>query len=188
MIGPTVDALIATLPPTALDPNGLWVRRELAAIAALLDDAANSDGRLYNEQDPALTAELLEDWERNYGLPDQCTPLGGTIAERVAQLLRKIASTGGQNAAYMIAVAAQLGASITITEFDPHTVDDAVDAPLYDDTVRFVWQVNLATPGLIDFSVDSAVDEPLQSGVSINVECVLNEIKPAHTQLIMNYF
>ena len=69
------------------------------------------------ESDPAQTVELLEDWERAYGLPDHCTPLNATVQRRQAALVARIASQGAQSIAYYVSPAATLGYCITITEF-----------------------------------------------------------------------
>ena len=182
------DALLACLPPVAYDPNAPYVQVEATVAATVLDAALNSDQRMLMEFDPAQTAEALIDWERNYGLPDQCAPAELVLAQRTALLLRKIASIGGQSRAYMIASGLAAGYVITITEFDPHTVLSGVDEALHDLDAPFMWQANVPLPAGALYSVESGVDEPLETGASYVIECLLNQIKPAHTLLLMNYF
>ena len=37
---------------------------------------------LIDESDPRSTLEMLNDWERAFGLPDSCTDAADTLAER----------------------------------------------------------------------------------------------------------
>lgn len=182
------DALLACLPPVAYDPSARYVQVEATVAATVLDAALNSDQRMLTEFDPARTSEALADWERNYGLPDQCTPADLVLAQRTAFLLRKIASTGGQSRAYMVASGLAAGYVITITEFDAHSVLSGVDDALHDLDAPFMWQANVPLPSGALYSVESGVDEPLETGAIYAIECLLNQIKPAHTLLLINYF
>ena len=68
------------------------------------------------EADPTQTLLLLPDWERDWGLPDPCTPLNATIAQRRAALVGKIVSNAGGNLSllqYLETVAAAYRYSIT---------------------------------------------------------------------------
>lgn len=183
----TTDAYLACLPPVAYDPNAPGVQVEAAVMAKVVDGVLNSDQRLLLELDPAQAAQSLPDWERNYGLPDQCSPLDLIVAQRTLMLLRKIASQGGQSRAYMISSALSAGYAITITEFDPHTVESDVDAALHDLDAPFMWQVNVQLPSGSLYTVESGVDEPLETGANSSLECLLNLIKPAHTLILFNY-
>jgi uncharacterized protein YmfQ (DUF2313 family) len=183
----TTEALLSGLPPVAYDPNAPGVAAEAATMAVVLDKALNSDQRILIEQDPAQAAETLADWERNYGLPDQCSPIDLVLAQRTGLLLRKIASTGGQSRPYMIATALAAGYAITIDEFDPQTVESDVEYSLHDLDAPFMWQINVPLPGGALYSVESGVDEPLETGTNYLIECLLNQIKPAHTLILFNY-
>lgn len=183
----TRDALLGCLPPVAYDAGAAGVQAEATVAASVLDGVLNSDARMLVEFDPAQAAAALADWERNYGLPDQCAPLDLTLAQRTAALLRKIASQGGQSRGYMIDSAAAAGYVITIDEFDPQTVESDVENPLHDLDAPFMWQVTTTLPAGALYTVESAVDEPLETGGNFSLECVLNLIKPAHTLILFNY-
>ena len=70
-----------------LYPKGAaaWVREpgvidELnASISSELVIVDSRTSKLINEADPRTVSEMLGDWERNYGLPDECTPIGSTV-------------------------------------------------------------------------------------------------------------
>jgi len=69
------------------------------------------------ESDPRSTVELLPDWERNWGLPDPCYEAPQTIGQRQLALVMRMTMLGGQSREFFIQVAAQIGYSITITEY-----------------------------------------------------------------------
>ena len=159
-----------------------WARglaRLDARIAALQDEA-----------DPRSTAELLIDWERDYGLPDECVlAFGGeqTIGQRRAALMASITSQGGQSIPYFVSVAAAIGHVVTIDEMHQATVDDSVDYPLYGADWNFVLVVNAGAETVTQWTVDDPIDQPLAWWGNSILECVLNHIKPAHTYMHFSY-
>lgn len=179
-----------------LPPGPAWPVDDGTDTASLLsglaEELARIDGRaddLIRESDPRATSEMLGDWERALGLPDVCIEAIGTqtTAERRAAIVAKLVQIGGQSAAYYISVAAALGYTITITEFDPHTVGHAVNHPLYGMDWRFAWQVNAGATTRRWHDTTGAVNDPLSSWGNGLLECVLNRIKPAHTVILFSY-
>jgi len=89
------------------------------------------DGRaadlLERDSDPRKTTDvvdangvrdgLLSDWERNWGLPDPCYTAPLTIGERQLALVMRMTMQGAQSREFFINVAAQIGYTITITEY-----------------------------------------------------------------------
>jgi uncharacterized protein YmfQ (DUF2313 family) len=182
----------------ALLPQGpAWPREADAALTQLLaawaDELARVDGRaadLIEEADPRTTAELLADWERVAGLPDACVAaLAGTqtTAQRRAVLVAKLTTIGGQSAAYFIDLAASLGYTITVTEFDLHDVEDNVEHPLTAAPWQYAWQVNAAQDTIGTFTVIDTVEDPLAWWGNDLLECVINRLKPAHTHVLFAY-
>ena len=140
------------------------------------------------EADPAQTAQMLADWEAEYGLPDPCSPLNQTIEQRHASLLAKIASLGGQSAAYYTAVAAALGYAITITTFTPSRLGVMTlgSAPLLWPGWAYVWQVSSTGVGETYFTLGvSVLGEPFAAYSGTELTCRLNAIKPAHTIFVV---
>lgn len=182
----------------ALLPQGFaWPRQADAALTRLLlawaDEMARIDGRaarLIEEADPRTAVELLADWERVAGLPDPCVAALGieqTAAQRRAALAAKLASGGGQSAAYYIALAARLGYTITITEHETFTVRSKVCDPLNDLPWRFTFTVNAPLDTVRRFTVRSAVADPLAAWGNELLECVISRLKPAHTHVLFAY-
>ena len=142
---------------------------------------------LIDEADPRTTLELLSEWESFAGLPDKCGGVLGTIPERQAALHRKLTWCGGQSAAFFVALAADYGQVISISEYEIHTVISGVDAPLSGDGWGYVWQVRSAATDVTSSTVCSGVDVPLGTWGNRYLECIINRYKPAHVRAIYSY-
>jgi uncharacterized protein YmfQ (DUF2313 family) len=110
-----------------------------------------------------------------------------SLEQRRNALVAKLTQLGGQSRQYFIDLAAALGYEITITEFQPFTVNSGVNDPLCDTEWRFVWQVNASQDTIRRFSVQSGVNDPLASWGNDQLECVINRLKPAHTIVLFAY-
>lgn len=183
------DLLKSLLPLVSYDPAGPAIAAQLGAEGAALDDAIATGLRMLAAITPDGDTQLLPDWERVYGLPDAClADVESSVSSRVAAVIDKIRRGGGLSRQFFIDLAAALGYSITITEFSPHNVTSPVTEPLYDTDSQFYWQVSLATdtpPRPI--TVLDSVTTPLvvyQTGL---LECLLQKLKPAHTELLFAY-
>ena len=159
------------------------------------------------ESDPRLTIELLPDWERNWGLPDPClTDPPTDLNSRHAALVAKMTLYGDQSREFFINLAAQLGYTITITEYSPYMcgVSQVGDTRGLDPDsnpgdwrwmlgppeLRFYWTVHVGSLSLIYFRCGSSqcgVDRLLEIGVASDLECVLDRYAPAHTQIVYDY-
>jgi uncharacterized protein YmfQ (DUF2313 family) len=163
-------------------PRGpAWPRDLSSTIAktmgAVGDMFANAHGKITQITDvelyPPTTGALLPEWERDYGLPDPCTPQPQTIEQRLAALMAKIVDEGSLSRQKYIDLAAALGYEITITEFEPMTcIDTCVDV-LLDHSWRFAWQVNApeTTIGVLTCLGDCV--SPLRWWGNENLECVI---------------
>ena len=110
----------------ALLPQGYaWTRDPFSTLVktcvGLCEFWGFVDGRaadlLEIESDPRTTVELLPDWERNWGLPDPCYSAPQTIGQRQLALVMRMTMLGAQSREFYINVAAQIGYTITITEY-----------------------------------------------------------------------
>ena len=182
----------------ALLPRGLaWAFSPTAWLTRLLSglspEFARIHGRaldLIRESDPRTTVEMLAEWERALGLPDNCSnSLAPTLQGRRDDVLVKLVSVGGQSRAYFIAVAARLGYTISIEEFQPFRVGRSrVDQRIYALDWTWVWRVNGPPVAIRYFRTGrSHVGERLRSWGNSALECRLNQLKPAHTRIIFSY-
>jgi uncharacterized protein YmfQ (DUF2313 family) len=180
-----------------LMPKGqAWPKVGTSVIRQLCDALAwfwgYVDGRaadlLERESDPQRTVELLPEWERAWGLPEECFPEATTIGERQRMLVTKMTWQGGQSRQYFIDLMAWLGFRIVIKEWSPFMAGisrcgdtspppgrpsiwpgppDLSDCRWYIGAPenRFVWTAQVGYLGLTWFRAgagQAGVDDPLE--------------------------
>lgn len=183
-----------------LPPGRLWnALRQSGSLAdellaAQAEEFARVDGRaedLLDEADPRATLELLPEWEAWAGLPDICTGGMSTLQERREALVQKLTSGGGQSRAYFVSLAATLGYTITIDEFRPFICGKSRCGDQLNGgaEARFYWRVTVPNAKLIRFTcgVSRCGDSLGKIDRAAPLECVLQRLKPAHTEIIFNY-
>lgn len=159
----------------------------------LADEFERVDARaaaLMRELDPYKTAELLAEWERELGLPDECAPEGQTQAERRASVVQKLLSQGGQSAAFYQALAKVLGYNADVVEYRPFRAGfskagDAITNGAW--VFRWVLAVSDATPVRTFRAGQGSAGDPLQTWGNEQLECVITAAKPAHTVVGFSY-
>ena len=165
------------------------------------------DGRaadlLETESDPRATRELLPDWERNWGLPDPCLKDPPTSLDgRRAALIAKMTLIGAQSRQFFIDVAAAYGYTITISEYAPYMTGVSqcgdtrgIDGDNYrwylgPAEMRFYWTVHVSATKVTRFHCNSSqcgIDRLLRIFLADDLECVLDKLKPAHTDIVYDY-
>ncbi len=212
------SALAGLLPRGAAWPrdNDSLLMRVIRALAQIwgssgvdsVSDAVGTqlvDGRaadlLERESDPRQTIELLQDWERNWGLPDPCFLSTPSIADRQNMLVFKMTLLGGQSRQFFMDAANFIGQQILIKEFAPFmcgvsrcgdTRDLAGQFRWYigPPEQRFYWTTNVHNARLTWFRAGSSqagIDSHLEIGIDTDVQCLLDRWKPAHTQIVYDY-
>lgn len=167
-------------------------------LAGMAEEFARIDARgvdLVEEADPRTAQELLDDWERVAGLPDACTGAPDSTAERQAALHQKLTSTGGQNRAYFVDLAAKIGYSIEIEEHRPCAIGVPCETPIYGEDWAFAWTVHVMPPdGWYDSSMQIAaakIGDPVGIRIrgwgSLDLECVISRERPGHTLVLFSY-
>ena len=180
-----------------LPPGRAFPRERGGTLDDLLDALAQELARVDLRSDelaadavPIATTELLPDWERVAGLPDNCSGLlAETIQARRNDLVSKLSSSGGQTAAYFIAVAAALGYDVSIEEYRPFRAGWSVagDA-LTNGDWAFAWRIIAPEETIRYFKAgQSAAGEPLADWGNDALECRIRQLAPAHTVLIFAY-
>lgn len=178
-------------------PRGpAWPRETHAVttrmLGALAAELARVDGRvdsLIAEADPRTTTEMLVDWERLFGLPDECLPEASTVAERRGRLVQKMVFQGGQSRQFFIDFLAALGyEGVTIDEFRPFRANSKCNAALNQGGWRYAWRINVpASSTAKRFNAVSRANEPLTRFGDPGLACILAKYKPAHTILYIGY-
>jgi len=201
---------------SALLPQGIaWPRwpdsvlqmvvRGLAGVMGWVDGRAAD--LLERESDPRQTVEMLDSWERAWGLPDPCWyPHQWSIGERQTHLVQRMTILGAQSREFFISVAAQLGYTISIREYRPFMcgLDRCGDtrtlnadgtlglwqAQIGPPTIRFAWTVRVGRVRLTWFRASkgqAGIDPMLRIAHAEDLECVIRRWAPAHTVVLFDY-
>jgi uncharacterized protein YmfQ (DUF2313 family) len=183
-----------------LPPGKAWECDEGSVLSDLLGSIAVELARVHDrsdvlliESDPRTTSELLEDWERICGLPDDCTGLAETVAERRSQILARLLLTGPMNKQFFVDLANALGYTFTTADVGEYRAFRAdlsrVDDGLYnDDGWRSTFSITAPLNTIRPFRAGShnAGDRLTEFGDDV-LECVITDHKPAHSQVIFIY-
>lgn len=185
------EQLKALLPPGRAFPRERGTNME-KLLDAMAQELARLDARaeqLTREANPQTTQELLGDWERVAGLPDPCTEAPVTLQGRMAALVSRLASVGGQSVAYFIELAAALGYEVRIDEFRPFRAGmSSAGEQLTNGDWVYAWRVRAPGDTIIRFRAgQSAAGEPLRDWGNDILECRIDGLKPAHTRVLFAY-
>lgn len=149
---------------------------------------------LVEEADPRTADECLEDWERVFGLPDPCVedPDSLTIEQRRNAILAKMRGQGGQTLAYFEEVAESLGYDVECSNYDAFRAGaSSAGDPLTNDGWTFwfeVYALEGAASTTTYFRAGSgSAGDPLVLYDQNQLECVINRLKPAHTNAYYVY-
>lgn len=165
------------------------------------DVDGRADDLLVRESDPRETMEMLADWERNFGLPDECVAEPLTIADRHRLLVHRVTLEGGQSRQFYLDTADYFGIEIGVVEHSPYVcgisrcgdTTDLTDSghPRWElgaATMRFYWTIGVGRPRLTWFRCgggggEVGVDHHLEIGLSTDLQCLFERLKPAHVEL-----
>lgn len=133
----------------------------------------NRIAQLQDDCDPRSAVEMLPEWEQATGLPDGCiTARDATTQERRSAVVGRLTAVGGASAAYFEERAAEFGYTVTVEE-----------------TAQHQWRLNIIeSTGVTLFRAGASVaGDPLGSFGNEQFECLMNRLKPAHTELLFAY-
>ena len=182
--------LLPTGPIWPRDPESVQGR----ALKIWAEGLAETDARaedLVREANPAQAFEMLSAWEKECGLPDECSELTATLAERREAVIAKLTHAGGQSPAYFISLAKTIGydVGISITEFKPFRAGhSSAGDPVCGQDWAFAWQVNAPETTVRHFAAGvSCAGEPLAKWGNERLECMIKQAAPAHTIVLFAY-
>lgn len=182
-------------------PQGMaWSDKATANIYKLLEgmagELAKSQMRfdkIIAEADPRTTLELLPEWEKHAGLPDECSKLGDNIQKRRENVILKLTGISGQSIADFEKLLEFLNINAKITEIRPficglsHLGQDRLNGNAENRHYfiveilekRVTWfRCGMSELGISPFATIDYAEE---------LECFLNRFKPAHTIPIVSY-
>lgn len=162
-------------------PMGMvWTKSKDSVMQRLFSGFSAGYARLHSrvfdvstELDPRATSELLADWEKFAGLPDECSRFSGSVPERRSALVAKLTATGGSTASYFSDLVTVLGyAGVRVAEFPVARFGRArFGARFHGVAWRNVWQITVAASTTMDATL----------------ECRIGKLKPAHTKVFFKY-
>jgi len=156
------------------------------------------------EMDPNQTFEMIDNWERLLGIPDECTPddYEPGLSERRSRILQKLTTGGGQSIAFFKLIAQQLGYDIDVFDVKNYhefrvgyaRVGDALtnstdpDGSVNENGWAFAFQIVAPAEFIRPFRVGrNTVGERLVVAENQTLECVIRRFAPAHTTPIFSY-
>lgn len=170
----------------SLLPKGqFWNRREGSMLTNLLEGFAVELSRigerideLMEEKDTRYTSDLLEEYETEYGLPDECSDADASVTERRSVVRARALSRSGLNAQYYIDVVEAYGfdASITLYPDDPILTD------------IFHWKLTITYTGTLAIiwlasGTGACGDYISYIPTLAPIFCIIDRDKPAWTHL-----
>lgn len=193
---PLTEANFLTSLQAYLPRGRAWPRDPERLSTQLLSGLAKSYARIHArclqllvDAFPATTVELLPEWEASVGLPDPCVGTLPTYRARIAAVVNRLISTGGQSVDYFIQLAASFGLQIRIEEYVPfYAGRSRAGDPCQDEQWAYAWKVIAPNNGVIWFRAGiSRAGEPLAWWANVLLECIFRELKPAHTEIVFSY-
>jgi uncharacterized protein YmfQ (DUF2313 family) len=143
---------------------------------------------LAGELDIHQTVELISEWEKSVGLPDECMNIQGTVEERRAQVLQKFTNLGGvQTAEDFKRVAAIFGYDIEVIPAAPGSTFPMIfpfkfwpDGAYAHHTMVVELPEDLADAQVFPYAFPIVFADALPSFI----ECIFNKLAPANVRVI----
>ncbi len=168
-------------PGTQLARLWSWTGSELARVDARVGD-------LLREADPRQASETLDEWERAFGLPDECSAGLTLIEQRRAALLARITERLSPSIPTIEALAASYGVRASVVEHRPHTCESSCEDPVNDEAWAHAWTVWGSGRVIWDLTCEDDCEQPLRLWSDLPHECALRRLAPAHTVPLFGSF
>lgn len=143
---------------------------------------------------PDTSCEMLPDWERLLGLPDDCEsePQNLTKNQRRERVIQVLTMIGAQNIAFYKQLVSNFGLDpdeISIEDVEDFRVGRSrVGDRLTNGDWRFAFIIRAPATAAFRFrSGVNRVGERLQDASNETLECLINKHKPAHTIAIFTF-
>lgn len=202
MASPSVKNRYASLLKKLLPDGWAWAAKNIKSsnLAKLLTSMAEEYSRiedravaLLKESNPATTFELLPDWERVFGLPDQCAPDEVlTLQQRRQRILQLLTTRGGQNKSFYKTLAAQFGYDVGVIEVSDQPPFRAGQGRAGDKLTnggwRYAFVIEAPADSIIQFRAGrSTAGERLLLVQNSTLQCLIEKYKPAHAVAIFTF-
>lgn len=146
--------------------------------------------RVCMELDPNQTVDLIEEWERSVGIPNDCFKTDETLETRRAQVLLLLSGLVVQTEQDFIDLAIFFGVDVIIEQGSIRGAYPHCYPALYLGGAKAARNTIIVhfpdIPGRYYPHPYDGVDNLYGSNASI-VECIFNKVKPATTRIIYSY-
>ena len=183
----------------ALLPRGAaWTRERTATLTSLLDalaaDLARIDADaadLLAEINPSTTLDMLPDWERVVGLPDDCSPAETVdVATRRNLLVSLLAYSPAVTPAALERLALSMGyTSAAVLEHRRSSAEAIAGLDTAGGRWRFVWWLRTEGGAGQYFTTLSTAADPLvvYDPRDTELACRVRAVMPAHTHIVIEH-
>jgi uncharacterized protein YmfQ (DUF2313 family) len=160
-------------------------------LRGLARELFTADGYLRDFQEdiaPSVTTYFIDEWERALGIPDDCFSGSGTLSERRAAVLIKLASLGVQTADDFVELAAVFGLTVEVVSGSVSGVFPLSFPVLVFGTAedaRFTIIVNIETPLTESETFPFAFPIPFGTKEVGLLRCMFSKLVPANCNLIV---
>lgn len=168
--------------------EGTNFRKLLIALGLELFRLEYAIFNLCHELDPQDTIDLIQEWERSVGIPDDCLKTTGTLQQRRDQVLLKLRGFRVHTAQDFIDLAAFFGEVVEIEYGAKRGVYPmAYPVIYYPDakTARMTMIVHF--PNITTPSYPLAYPFPYQFSRNGVIECLFTHIRPANVDIVFSY-
>jgi len=161
------------------------IRKWLRGLSGTFENAESLLVLWDKEMDVRYTTQLLEEWERTVGIPDDCFTTDGTIAQRRTNVLVKLAALGVQTESDFINLAALYGIGIEIW----HGIDHGgfiFDFPMIFFPNARAARFTMIVRYYLEESSGFTFDFPIEFGAAILafLQCLFAKLVPANVDII----
>lgn len=143
------------------------------------------------ELNPNFCNEILSDWEKMLGLPDECTPQSYELSaqERRSSVLEKLSNRGGQSVQYIKNVCLSLGYPAEVVEYKPFRVGKSkMGEKIYSSSWSHWFKIIAPYSSKQVFRAgQSRMGDKLRTFRNDLLECTIKKVKPAHTRVFFEY-
>lgn len=191
------DSVVAYLPGGELflarnQPESV-LRRLFEGLAIQIKQAEDTMNDLTYEYDINCTTNLISEWERALGIPDECFTGTGTLEERRRDVLIKLASLGVSTQKDFVDLAARFGFKALVKTSGSAYGIFPLDFPIaffqYPQDARFTLYIILDAanvPEVFPFAV-TRFPIPFYSSVTNIIECLFRKLAPANVDVQFRY-
>lgn len=185
-----LSQLLALLPPGAalLREPDARLARLLGVPAAELARVDGRAGALLDEADPRTTAEMLADWERALGLPDECSAPLTLVEQRRAAVLARLTERFAPTPAAIEAVSLAYGVRASVTEYREHTCEMDCETPVTGEPWAHAFTVWGSGRVVTDATCEDDCEQPLRAWSTLPHECAVRRLAPAHAVPLFDSF